>query len=114
VRNTYPSILPNGIDTLKGRVRLEKLLIGYEIGLTITINDSSTWQSAYSFLQTAQRTTGGGFSIFGFHFGAGGTTTTHRNITDVHFVDNKSSGQIVIPPSLPGLTFMMGALGKAL
>jgi hypothetical protein len=54
--------------------------------------------------------TGGGVSIFGFHFGAGGSATTHRNITEVRFIENNYFGQIVIPPSPPGLTFLLGAL----
>ncbi|CZT01099.1 hypothetical protein WAI453_009523 [Rhynchosporium graminicola] len=114
VRTTYPSILPSKLDTLASRVRLTKLLIGYEIGLKITINETSTWHSVYNFVSDAKKNTGGGFSIWGIHFGAGGNKETGRNISEVQFVNNGVSGQIIIPPSQKGVTYLLGALGKAL
>ncbi|KAF8857878.1 hypothetical protein BDZ45DRAFT_802911 [Acephala macrosclerotiorum] len=55
----------------------------------------------------------GGFSSFGFHFGAGGSSTTHRNVSTLVTHSDGSSGVISIPPSPPGLTFLLGALGRA-
>ncbi|KAF4633327.1 hypothetical protein G7Y89_g4788 [Cudoniella acicularis] len=116
VRSTYSSLLlaPYGKDTLTGRVRLQKLLIGSEVGLTITINDSGMYKSVYQFIQDAKSSTGGGFSIFGFHFGGGGSSVTHRNTTDVTFSNQQEGGQIIIAPSLKGVPVMLGALGRAL
>jgi hypothetical protein len=72
------------------------------------------WQSVSQFIQNAQKSTGGGFSIFGFHFGAGGSSATHRNVTDVQLTNLAEGGTVIIPPSPPGITFLLGALGKAL
>lgn len=66
VRSTYPTLLPNGVDHLKSKVRLQKLLLGYRVGLKITISDTGMWQSISKFVEDAKKNTGGGFSIFGF------------------------------------------------
>jgi hypothetical protein len=105
VRTTYPNLLPPplGKDTLAGKVRLQRLLIGTEVGLTITVSDTGTYNSIYSFIQDAKTGVGagGGFSIFGIHFGAGGSksTTTHREVKDVSFVTLQEGGQVIIAPS---------------
>jgi hypothetical protein len=105
VRTTYPNLLPPplGKDTLAGKVRLQRLLIGTEVGLTITVSDTGTYNSIYSFIQDAKTSVGagGGFSIFGIHFGAGGSkaTTTHREVKDVSFVTLQEGGQVIIAPS---------------
>ncbi|KAH6717369.1 hypothetical protein BKA61DRAFT_547217 [Leptodontidium sp. MPI-SDFR-AT-0119] len=114
VRSTYPHLLSHRTDTLASRVRLQKLLIGYEVGLKITINETSTWNSVYNFLQDAKTSSSASVNIWGIHFGAGGTKETRRNITEIQFVNDGVSGQIVIPPSQPGVTYLLGALGKAL
>ncbi|KAH9205364.1 hypothetical protein DL95DRAFT_491630 [Leptodontidium sp. 2 PMI_412] len=114
VRSTYPHLLSHHTDTLASRVRLQKLLIGYEVGLKITINETSTWNSVYNFLQDAKTSSSASVNIWGIHFGAGGTKETRRNITEIQFVNDGVSGQIVIPPSQPGVTYLLGALGKAL
>ncbi|KAG4429228.1 hypothetical protein IFR05_015289 [Cadophora sp. M221] len=114
VRSTYPNLLSHRTDTLSSRVRLQKLLIGYEVGLKITINETSTWNSVYKFLQDAKTSSSASVNIWGIHFGAGGTKETRRNITEIQFVNDGVSGQIVIPPSQPGVTYLLGALGKAL
>ena len=66
VRNTYPTLLPTGTDGLKSKVRLQKLLIGYRVGLKITVADTGMWKSIYKFVEDAKKNKGGGFSIFGF------------------------------------------------
>lgn len=114
VRSTYPSLIPGTPDPLNQKVRPQKILCAYQVGLTITINETQTWNSVYQFLQTAKNNTGGGFSIFGFNFGGSGGGASTRNVTDVRFVDNKVSGQIIIAPSPPNQIFMLGALGRAL
>ncbi|KAH7312843.1 hypothetical protein BKA65DRAFT_467072 [Rhexocercosporidium sp. MPI-PUGE-AT-0058] len=114
VRGTYPHLLSHHTDTLASRVRLSKLLIGYEVGLKITINETSTWSSVYNFLQDAKKSSSASVNIWGIHFGAGGTKETRRNISEVQFVNDGVSGQIVIPPSQPGVTYLLGALGKVL
>ena len=45
-------------------------------------------------------------------FGAGSFSTTHRDVNEVKFEDIKEGGQIIIPPSPPGITYLLGALGK--
>ena len=45
-------------------------------------------------------------------FGAGSVSTTHRDVNEVKFEDIKEGGQIIIPPSPPGMTYLLGALGK--
>ncbi|CZR62182.1 uncharacterized protein PAC_12079 [Phialocephala subalpina] len=112
-RSTYPTLPPGKSNPLASRARLRKLLIGYEVGLKITINDTNTWTNISTFIQDAKSSTGGGFSIFGFHFGAGGSSTTHRNVSTLVTHSDGTSGVIVIPPSPPGLTFLLGALGRA-
>ncbi|EPE31455.1 hypothetical protein GLAREA_12758 [Glarea lozoyensis ATCC 20868] len=120
VRTTYPNLLPPplGKNTLAGKVRLQRLLIGTEVGLTITVSDTGTYNSIYSFIQDAKTSVGagGGFSIFGIRFGAGGgkTTTTHREVKDVSFVTLQEGGQVIIAPSPKGVPVQLGALGKAL
>ncbi|RDL35699.1 Uncharacterized protein BP5553_06311 [Venustampulla echinocandica] len=116
VRSTYPSILPApyGKDTLNQKIRLQRLLVGSEVGLTITVNDSGMYKSIYQFIEDAKKSAGGGFGIFGFHFGGGGSSATHRNITDVTFNQQQEGGQVIIAPSPKGVPVMLGALGKAL
>jgi hypothetical protein len=105
VRTTYPNLLPPplGKNSLAGKVRLQRLLIGTEVGLTITVSDTGTYNSIYSFIQDAKTNVaaGGGFSIFGIRFGAGGgkTTITHREVKDVSFVTLQEGGQVIIAPS---------------
>lgn len=115
-RTTYPNIRPEpyGKDTLKQKIRLQRLLIGSEVGLTITVNDSGMYNSVHQFIEDAKKNAGGGFGIFGFHFGGGGSSTTHRNITDVTFKQEQEGGQVIIAPSPKGIPVMLGALGKAL
>ncbi|KAL2060853.1 hypothetical protein VTL71DRAFT_8905 [Oculimacula yallundae] len=114
VRSTYPNLLSKKLDTLASRVRINKVLIGYEVALKITFNETSTWRSVYNFVSEAKKNTGGGINIWGIHFGAGGTKETRRNITEIQFKDDGVSGQIIIPPSQKGVTYLLGALGKAL
>lgn len=45
-------------------------------------------------------------------FGAVGVGTTHRDVNEVKFENLEEGGQIVIPPSPPGITYLLGALGK--
>lgn len=66
MRSTYPTLLPKGVDNLKSKVRLNKVLLGYRVGLKITVKDTGMWKSMYRFLEDAKKSTGGGFSIFGF------------------------------------------------
>lgn len=116
VRSTYPNLVsrPGFSDPLVGRVRLTRILVGYEIGMTITVTDTALYKSMSQFIQTAQRSTGGGFSLFGFRFGASQGTTSTRSTSSISLTETSSGGRIVIPPSAPGLTYMLGALGKVM
>lgn len=115
VRQTFPKLTAKGIDQLTGHIKMTKVLIGHQVACTITFNDASTWKSVSQFIQDAKKDTSGGLSIWGFHFGGGGSSTTHRNITDVQVKDlGSNKGQIIIPASPLGIPMMLGAMGKAL
>jgi hypothetical protein len=116
VRTTYPHLLPApiGVDSLASKVKLQRLLIGSEVGLTITVSDTGTYNSIYNFVQDATSSAGGGVTIFGFHFGGGSSNTIHRNISDVSFTQLQEGGQVVIAPSPKGVPVQLGALGVAL
>jgi len=95
-------------------VRLQKILVGYQVGITITFNDASLWTAVSSYVKNAQSNVGGGISIFGFKFGAGSSSTYSRSTSDIRVVSQGNIGQLVLPPTAPGVTVMLGALGKAL
>ncbi|KAH8590606.1 hypothetical protein B0O99DRAFT_691392 [Bisporella sp. PMI_857] len=113
VRATYPKITKNGINNLAGKVRITKLLLGHQVGLTITISDSATWKSVSQFISSSKKDTRGGLRIFGFGFGAGVGGNTFRNITEVQTSEQGNGGVIVIPPGPVGIPMMLGAFGKA-
>ncbi|KAH8595520.1 hypothetical protein B0O99DRAFT_671946 [Bisporella sp. PMI_857] len=113
-RTLYPKLLPNGKDFLKGSVRLQKILVGYQVGITITFNDAAQWTSVSTFVKNAQKNVGGGISIFGFRFGAGSSSTYQQSVSSIQVIQQGNVGQIVLPPTAPGVTVMLGALGKAL
>ena len=99
---------------LKGNVRLQKLLIAYQVGITITFNDAALWTAASTFVRTAQAKVGGGISILGFKFGAGASQTYSQSTSSIKVVNQGNVGQIILPPTAPGVTVLLGALGKAL
>ena len=113
VRATYPKITKNGINNLANRVKITKLMLGHQVALTITIADSATWKSVSQYILDAKKDVGGGLSIFGFKFGAGGGGNVHRNITDVQTSDQGNGGVITIPAGPVGLPVLLGAFGKA-
>lgn len=114
VRQTFPKLTPKGINQLVNNVRITKVLVGHQVGCTITISDVGTWKSISQFIQDAKTNAGGGLSIWGFHFGINSSGSSHRNITDVQTYAGNNGGTIVIPPSPYGIPMMLGAMGKAM
>jgi hypothetical protein len=116
VRKVYPKLLPapKGADLLANKVRLSQILVGYEVGLKITVSDTAVYQNISHFIETGSSNHGGGISIFGFHFGGGHSGGYSRDVSSVKMESTNGGGQIVIAPTPPGMTFLLGAMGKAL
>ena len=114
-RTQYPNLLPgSGKDFLKGLVRLQKMLIGYQVGITITFNDAELWTYVSNYVKSGQQSGSGGISIFGFRFGASGSGTYQQSTSSIQVIQTGTTGQLVLPPTPPGVTVLLGALGKAL
>jgi len=88
--------------------------MAYEVGLTITVSNTVAYQSISNFINTATSNKGGGLSLFGFHFGANSDSSYSRDVSNVTMSSTAAGGQIYIAATPPGVTFMLGALGKAL
>jgi hypothetical protein len=120
VRSVYPNLFSNstagstnGLDQLKDQIRIEKVMLAYEISFTITMFNSATYQSMSNFLNTATSDKGDGLSIWGFQFRANSDSSYSRDVSNITMSSTANGGTIKLAATPPGLTFMMGAIGKS-
>jgi len=113
-KTLYPTLLANGKDFLTGNVRLDSILLAYEVGLTITFSDVALYEAISTYILDIQKSVSGGLSIFGFHFGGSKTSTYQQTTKSITLTQTSTGGTIVLPPTAQGVTVMLGALGKAL
>jgi hypothetical protein len=88
-------------------------MVGYEVSLNITVSNSATYQSMSNFINTATSDSSGGLSIWGFHFGANSDSLYSRDVSNVSMSATTNGGVIKLAATPPGLTFMLGAMGKS-
>lgn len=111
VRNLHPVLNPDERDTALGLVRINRILVGYKIGVKITFARSLRTQ-VRDMIRDARQDTEGGLRIFGFQFGADteNTSSFTRDINSVKYTEE--SGVLTIPPTPDGVPFVLGMLGK--
>ncbi|KAF2179583.1 hypothetical protein K469DRAFT_693949 [Zopfia rhizophila CBS 207.26] len=111
-RRMFPTLRPYETDPLVGNVRTQKFLVGYGVSLNITFTNMTTWNSVTKFVEEVRQDSSFGIRIFGIGFGSGGSRQSFRNKTDIKMDKIGDKGTIYIPPTPPGLTYMLGALGS--
>lgn len=111
VRRLHPVLNPGETDTALGLVRINRILVGYKVGVKITFARSLRTQ-VRNLISEAQQDTEGGLRIFGFQFG-GDTQNTSSFTRDINSVKyTEESGLLTLPPTPDGVPFVLGMLGK--
>jgi hypothetical protein len=110
-QTSYPTLRTGSINPLAGQVRLQKVLVAYGVGLTVSFADLSIYKTVQQYVQTAQRVPNVGINVFGFNFGVSTNGQYSRNISQISMSSNSNTGFINLAPTPAGVFVLLGAYG---
>nr|KMM68425.1 hypothetical protein CPAG_04752 [Coccidioides posadasii RMSCC 3488] len=104
VRRTFPELLEGEVDSALGLVRVSKILVGYEVSVTIHFAESLRTQ--------ARSESKGGLRIFGFQFGPDKSSgaSFSRDLNSLTY--NETTNEMTLPATPRGVPVILGALGR--